>query len=109
MALILDQGDDHAVQVEEEHDEVEAELDEGFLWKGVSYNGRRSREVKDGAEGATNLLVDVEFPEDLRCVQKVGVVNDPTDVRLACLTDSRDRPHGAARRKQTWLSSQHTS
>ena len=29
--LVADKGDDHAVEVEEEHDEVEAELDEGFL------------------------------------------------------------------------------
>lgn len=29
--LVLDEGDNHAVEVEEEHDEVEAELDEGFL------------------------------------------------------------------------------
>ena len=31
MAFIADQGDDHAVEVEEEHQEVEAQLDEGFL------------------------------------------------------------------------------
>lgn len=36
MALVSDQGDDHAVEVEEEHDEVEAELDEGFLEKSQS-------------------------------------------------------------------------
>ena len=29
--LVADKGDDHAVEVEEEHDEVEAKLDEGFL------------------------------------------------------------------------------
>lgn len=31
MRLVADEGDDHAVEVEEEHDEVEAELDERFL------------------------------------------------------------------------------
>lgn len=31
MSLVPDQGDNHAVQVEEEHQEVEAELDERFL------------------------------------------------------------------------------
>lgn len=31
MGLVPDQGDDHAVEVEEEQDEVEAELREGFL------------------------------------------------------------------------------
>jgi hypothetical protein len=29
--LVADERDDHAVQVEEEHHEVESELDEGFL------------------------------------------------------------------------------
>ena len=29
--LVADEGDDHAVEVEEEHDEMETELDEGFL------------------------------------------------------------------------------
>jgi hypothetical protein len=29
--LITDQGNNHAVEVEEEHQEMEAELDEGFL------------------------------------------------------------------------------
>ena len=31
MRFIPYQCDDHAVKIEEEHDEVEAELDEGFL------------------------------------------------------------------------------
>jgi hypothetical protein len=31
MRLVADEGDDHAVQVEEEHDQVETELDERFL------------------------------------------------------------------------------
>jgi hypothetical protein len=29
--LITDQGNNHAVEVEEEHQEMETELDEGFL------------------------------------------------------------------------------
>jgi hypothetical protein len=35
--LVPDKRDDHAVQVEEEHDEVESELDEGFLMENVSH------------------------------------------------------------------------
>ena len=31
MRLVTDKGDDHAVEVEEEHQEVEAQLDKGFL------------------------------------------------------------------------------
>jgi hypothetical protein len=34
--LVPDEGDDHAVQVEEEHDQVETQLDEGFLILGIS-------------------------------------------------------------------------
>lgn len=34
MCFVAYQGDDHAVEVEEEHDEVEAEFDEGFLERG---------------------------------------------------------------------------
>jgi hypothetical protein len=32
MGLIVDQGDYHAVEVEEEHKKMEAELKEGFLY-----------------------------------------------------------------------------
>ena len=31
VGLVADEGDDHAVQVEEEHDQVEAKLDERLL------------------------------------------------------------------------------
>ena len=30
-AVVLDEGDNHAVEVEEEHGQVERELEEGFL------------------------------------------------------------------------------
>ena len=35
VGLVPDQGDDHAVEVEEEQDQVEPELGEGFLWHTV--------------------------------------------------------------------------
>jgi hypothetical protein len=31
LRFVSDEGDNHRVQIEEEHDEVETELDEGFL------------------------------------------------------------------------------
>lgn len=31
VALVTDEGNNHAVEVEEEHQKVEAQLDEGFL------------------------------------------------------------------------------
>jgi hypothetical protein len=54
--LIADEGDNHAVKVEEEHDQVEAKLDEGFL------------------------LMDVELAENLGSIQEMGVVDDLLDV-----------------------------
>lgn len=33
LCLVADQGNDHAVEVEEEHDQMEAELAEGFLFE----------------------------------------------------------------------------
>jgi hypothetical protein len=56
--LVSNKRDDHAVQVEEEHDEVEAELEKAFL------------------------LVHVQFPEDLGRVEEVLVVHDPVKIRL---------------------------
>ena len=51
-ALVADEGDDHGVEVEEEHEQVEAELDEGFL------------------------LVHVQLAEDLGRVEEVLVFED---------------------------------
>jgi hypothetical protein len=51
--LIPDKSDDHAVEVEEEHKQVEAKLDERLL------------------------LVHVKLPEDLRGVKQVLVLEDP--------------------------------
>lgn len=52
MRLVADKGNDHAVEVEEEHQKVETKLDEGFL------------------------LVYIELAEDLGRVKKVLVVID---------------------------------
>ena len=45
--LVSDEGNDHAVQVEEEHDQVEAQLDERFLGKvnagSCARTGRKSK------------------------------------------------------------------
>lgn len=56
MSLVPDEGDNHAVEVEEEENQVEAELGERFL------------------------LVNIKLPEDLSRVKEVGVVNDLLDV-----------------------------
>lgn len=54
--LVADQSNNHAVEVEEEHEQVEGELDEGFLF------------------------VYVELAEDLGGVEQMGVVDDLLDV-----------------------------
>lgn len=43
MGFVSDQGDDHTVQVEEEHHKVKSELDERLLYPdtNVSTNGRK--------------------------------------------------------------------
>lgn len=51
--LISNESYNHAVEVEEEHEQVEAEFDKGFF------------------------LVDVQFSEDLSSVEKVLVIIDP--------------------------------
>lgn len=43
VGFVLDQGDDHAVEVEEKQDEVEAKLGEGFLQRPVSHDLSGSR------------------------------------------------------------------
>jgi hypothetical protein len=44
--LVANKGNDHAVEVEEEHDKVEAELDEGFLglWSAACKSGKKAHE-----------------------------------------------------------------
>lgn len=52
--FVSDKRDDHAVEVEEEHEQMEAELDERLF------------------------LVDVEFSEDFGRVEEVLIFEDPT-------------------------------
>ena len=58
--LVSDEGNDHGVEVEEEHEQVETELDERLL------------------------LVHVQLPEDLGSVEQVLVLEDPVVILLAC-------------------------
>lgn len=71
--LITDQGNNHAVEVEEEHQEMETELDEGFLYV-VSCVHPEILDIKE----ETHPLVNIELAENLGCVQKVLVVEDPS-------------------------------
>ena len=56
MRLVADKGDDHAVEVEEEHQQVETKLDERFL------------------------LVHIKLPEDFSRIQEMLVLEDPAIV-----------------------------
>lgn len=74
VALIADQGNNHAVEVEEEHEEVEAKLDEGFLKTRVRVS--HCAAVCD-LRNQTDLLVHVQLAENLGRIQKVLVLVDP--------------------------------
>ena len=52
-AFVADEGHDHGVQVEEEHEQVESELDEALL------------------------LVHIQLAEDFRGIKKMLVLDDP--------------------------------
>lgn len=79
--LVADEGDNHAVEVEEEHEQVEAELDKGFL-RGVSYEQGQGLRICL----VTDLLVNVKLAEDLRSIKKMGVVDNP-EILLAYVTN----------------------
>ena len=74
VGLVLNQGDDHAVEVKEEQDEVETELGERFLRIAMLAchfpSQGRFRFIP-------NLLVHVQLPEDLGRVQEMGVIDNP--------------------------------
>lgn len=75
MSFVLDQGNNHAVEVEEEQDEMEAELREGLLWGMVSFCPVYRPCRLDS--GVPYLLVHIKLPENLGRVQEMGVVEDP--------------------------------
>lgn len=76
-----DESDDHAVEVEEEHDQMETKLEEGLLCRLLE-----KLRSNDGHVAAPYLLVDVELAEDLGRVEKVSVVDDPRTRGQLCPT-----------------------
>lgn len=68
--LVSDKSNNHAVEVEEEHDKVETQLEERLLFlvnTALSHVRRYT----------TYLLMDVELAEDFSRIEEMGVVNDP--------------------------------
>ena len=69
--LVPDKSDDHRVEVEEEHEQVETELDEGFLCSvsALSPCACANHSLSSAmSQGVSHLLVYVELPEDLGCI-----------------------------------------
>lgn len=75
VGFVADQSDDHAVEVEEEHQEVEAQLDEGFLGDN---HGSVLRDLARKPK-KTNLLVHVQLAENFGRVQQVLVLVNPVN------------------------------
>lgn len=73
MGLVPDEGDDHAVQIEEEEDQMEAELGERFL----NAPPRQPPTLRCACCSAY-LLVDIELSENLGRVKEMGVIDNPT-------------------------------
>lgn len=78
VGLVPNQGHDHRVEVEEEHDEVESELDERFLRVNVSLHSRREYCPSNAIQGMfAYLLVYIQLPENLSSVKEMCVVKNP--------------------------------
>ena len=69
MRFVADEGNNHAVQVEEEHQQVETKLDEGFLVLLI----HRSLNMF----GDAYLLMNIQLPEDFCCIEQVVLLEDP--------------------------------
>ena len=79
MRFVADQGHNHAVQVEEEHQQVETQLDERLL------------------------LVHVQLAEDLSRIQQVLVLVDPVFVSiLSPATRPLPLPGGEGQEQGDW-------
>ena len=83
MGLVPYQCYYHTVEVEEKHYEMETKFDKRLLphMTHVSFNFSR---VNQGA----NLFVNIELPENLRRIQQVLIVKDPTDAISPRLPDA---------------------
>lgn len=78
--LVADEGDNHAVKVEEEHEKMEAELDKRLLQRGLaSFTWAPLAKEERIMVVETDLLVDVELTEDLGGIEEVVLLEDPAD------------------------------
>ena len=80
ISLVPDQGDNHTVEVEEEHDKVESKLEERLLHHVSTLAAVPVCIIcilKAGTRSRTNLLVSVQRPENLGRVEKVRIVKNP--------------------------------
>ena len=70
MRFVPNQGDNHAVEVEEKQDKVEAKFDERFLAHVLEIALKRS------TWGVSDSLMHVQLAEDLRRIEKMLVIED---------------------------------
>lgn len=75
VGFVADESNDHAVKVEEEHQQVEAKLDERFL-SGVSTLESLRPALHAPDLSGTYLLMDIQLPEDLCRVEQVVLLED---------------------------------
>jgi hypothetical protein len=69
VTFVPDEGNDHAVEIEKEHDQVEAELDEGFLVTAVSRLCYAFEWYEEQNRDPAYLFVYIQLPENLRRIQ----------------------------------------
>jgi hypothetical protein len=99
VALVTDEGNDHAVQIEEEHEKVESQLDERLLKSHTQElaGGSRGRCAPNRPKGvAAYLLVHIQLAEDLGRVQQVLVVVDPLGAENPRVSLARRKWHGSS-------------
>lgn len=89
VGLVADEGDNHAVEVEEEHQKMETELDERLLYRPLAVS------IPELCSAKYYLLVNVQLAEDFSCVQKMLVLEDPIVTRSV----STAYPYTKAQRK----------
>jgi len=65
------------VEIEEKHDQVKTKLDKGFLPRSSVPFGICQRPVGGLHRWQTDLLVYVQFPEDLGRIKQMLILEDP--------------------------------
>jgi hypothetical protein len=114
--FIANKSNNHAVEVEEEHEQVETKLDERFL-NSVSMLSNHEcecrviRSLPQRCRGCSHrvsdLLMDIELPKDLCCIQEVLVLENPIIVSTrTSVAEVIGSAHTSCRSKPTMAGSE---